>query len=172
MCLTLHCKFFLQSLTYAATVCFIQIGQAEWEMKENGRTYTRTAESCLSTVRVLFRLELAYDQVTMEKSLSLNLTLCLNNIPNGIYVYTEERGFEVPRVLYLSTGSTGDQRCWSVSRSSQRSTCFTHAVEDGSHIASLFYLRLKQTGEPRRVPRPLNLHITARELCTERDTIF
>jgi len=95
-----------------------------------------------------------------------------NSIPNGMYVYTEERGFEVPHVLYLSNGSTGAQRCWSVSRNSQRLTCFTHAVEVGSHIASLFYLRLKQTEEPRRVPRPLNLHITARELCTERDTIF
>jgi len=121
---------------------------------------------------VLFRLELAYDQVTTEKSISLNLALCLNSIPNGIYVYTEERGSEAPHVLYLSNGSTGDQRCWSVSRNSQRLTCFTHAVEAGSHIASLFYLRLKQTGEPRRVPRPLNLHITARELCTERDIIF
>jgi len=40
VCFTLHCKFSLYSLNYAAAVCLIQIGQAEWEMKENGRTNT------------------------------------------------------------------------------------------------------------------------------------
>jgi len=40
VCLTLHCEFTIYSLTYAAAVCLIQIGQAEWEMKEDGRTNT------------------------------------------------------------------------------------------------------------------------------------
>lgn len=53
----------------------------------------------------------------------------------------------------------------------QRSTYFTHAVEAGPHIMSLFYLLLKQTGEPRGSPRPLNLLITVRTLCTERATL-
>jgi hypothetical protein len=54
----------------------------------------------------------------------------------------------------------------------QRSTYFTHAVEAGLHIISLFYLRLEQTGEPRASPRPLNLLTMVRALCTERATLI